>query len=49
MEDETTEVLGVRVPHITIPVRPGRDIARLVEVAAFQNKLKRSGIIPLKS
>ena len=46
MEDETTEVLGVRVPHITIPVRPGRDIARLVEVAAFQNKLKRSGHNP---
>ena len=43
MEEETTEVLGVRIPHITIPVRPGRDIARLVEVAAFQTKLKRSG------
>jgi HPr kinase/phosphorylase len=43
MEEETTEVLGVNIPHITIPVRPGRDIARLVEVAAFQTKLKRSG------
>ena len=39
----------VCVPHITIPVRPGRDIARLVEVAAFQNKLKRSGHNPLKN
>ena len=43
IEEETSEVLGVSVPHITIPVRPGRDIARLVEVAAFQSKLKRSG------
>ena len=43
MEEETTEVLSVNIPHITIPVRPGRDIARLVEVAAFQTKLKRSG------
>jgi len=36
-------VLGIPVPHVTIPVRPGRDMARLIEVAAFQNKLKRSG------
>jgi len=43
IEEETTDVLGMNVPHITIPVRPGRDIARLVEVAAFQSKLKRAG------
>jgi len=43
MEDKTTEVLGTPIPHITIPVRPGRDIARLVEVAAFQGKLKSTG------
>ena len=43
MEEKTTEVLGVRIPDITIPVRPGRDIARLVEVAAFQGKLKSTG------
>ena len=43
MEDKTTEVLGTQIPHITIPVRPGRDIARLVEVAAFQGKLKSTG------
>jgi len=30
-------------PHIVIPVRPGRDLARLVEVAAFQAKLKVAG------
>jgi HPr kinase/phosphorylase len=33
----------VDVPHITLPVRPGRDIARLIEVAAFQVKLRKSG------
>ena len=43
MEQEYVKILGVEVPHITIPVRPGRDIARLVEVAAFQTKLKMSG------
>ena len=43
IDEQTVELLGVPVPHITIPVRPGRDMARLIEVAAFQNKLKRSG------
>jgi HPr kinase/phosphorylase len=43
MEDQYVEILGVKVPHIIIPVRPGRDLARLVEVAAFQTKLKISG------
>lgn len=48
MEDEFVAVLGVDIPHITIPVRPGRDLARLIEVAAFQTKLKSSGYNPAK-
>jgi HPr kinase/phosphorylase len=43
MEQEFEKVLGVDIPHITIPVRPGRDLARLIEVAAYQTKLKMSG------
>ena len=43
MEQEFINVLGVDIPHITIPVRPGRDLARLIEVAAYQTKLKLSG------
>jgi HPr kinase/phosphorylase len=43
MEQEYVKILGLDVPHITIPVRPGRDLARLIEVAAFQTKLKMSG------
>jgi HPr kinase/phosphorylase len=43
MEQEFVKVLGVDIPHITIPVRPGRDLARLIEVAAYQTKLKISG------
>jgi HPr kinase/phosphorylase len=48
MEQEYVKILGVDVPHITIPVRPGRDLARLIEVAAFQTKLKSSGYNPAK-
>jgi len=43
LEQEFVKILGVDIPHITIPVRPGRDLARLVEVAAYQTKLKMSG------
>jgi HPr kinase/phosphorylase len=43
MEQEFIKVLGVDIAHITIPVRPGRDLARLIEVAAYQTKLKISG------
>ena len=43
LEDQFTPILGISVPHIIIPVRSGRDLARLVEVAAFQTKLKMSG------
>jgi HPr kinase/phosphorylase len=42
------KILGVDVPHMTIPVRPGRDLARLIEVAAFHMKLKSSGQNPAK-
>lgn len=48
IEQEYLKILGVDIPHITIPVRPGRDLARLIEVAAFQTKLKMSGYNPAK-
>ena len=48
MEQEYVQILGVDIPHITIPVRPGRDLARLIEVAAFQTKLKSAGYNPAK-
>jgi HPr kinase/phosphorylase len=43
MEQEFVKILDADIPHIIIPVRPGRDLARLVEVAAYQTKLKMSG------
>ena len=36
-------ILGIEVPHVIIPVRSGRDIGRLVEVAALDQKLKSQG------
>ncbi|MBK9138482.1 MAG: HPr(Ser) kinase/phosphatase [Verrucomicrobia bacterium] len=46
-EEKFIELLGVRVPHMVLPVHPGRDIARLVEVAAFHVKLRIQGINPV--
>jgi HPr kinase/phosphorylase len=43
LDREFYEILGLQVPHVTIPVKPGRDIARLIEVAAMDQKLKALG------
>jgi len=37
------DILGIRVPHVTLPVRMGRDLSRLIEVAALDQKLKSMG------
>ena len=41
--DERTEILGISVPSLTIPVRPGRNLAIIVEVAAMNNRQKKMG------
>ena len=44
LENEYTEILGVKVPLITIPVKRGRNLAVILEVAAMNNRQKRMGI-----
>lgn len=43
MDEETINILGLEVPSITIPVRPGRNLAIILEVAAMNNRQKRMG------
>jgi HPr kinase/phosphorylase len=43
LDREFYEILSIQIPHITIPVGPGRDIARMIEVAAMDQKLKGLG------
>ena len=43
IEDHFTEILGIQVPIITIPVRPGRNLASIVEVAAMNNRHRKVG------
>ena len=43
LTDETTEILGIKVPSITIPVGPGRNLAIIVEAAAINYRVKKMG------
>jgi HPr kinase/phosphorylase len=49
LEENYYNILGVRVPHMEFYVRPGRDIARLIEVAALVQALKMMGHDPAKN
>ena len=43
LESHFTEILGVKVPAATIPVKPGRNLASIVEVAAMNNRNRKMG------
>lgn len=43
LDEDTTEILGIKVPSIVIPVRPGRNLSVVVEVAAMNTRQKKMG------
>ena len=43
LDEEVTEILGLEIPSVTIPVKPGRNLAVIVEVAAMNNRQKKLG------
>ncbi|MBO4366261.1 MAG: HPr(Ser) kinase/phosphatase [Clostridia bacterium] len=43
LETQYTELLGLQIPSITIPVRPGRNLAVIIEIAAMNNRQKKMG------
>ena len=43
MDEEYIDILGIKVPCITVPVRPGRNLAIILEIAAMNNRQKRMG------
>ncbi len=43
LDTEFTEIMGIRVPSITVPVKPGRNLAIIIEVAAMNNRQKKMG------
>ena len=46
IEEDTIRILDKPVPHLTMPVRSGRDMALLVETAALNHRLKSMGFNP---
>ncbi len=43
IDEQKTELLGIEVPSIVIPVRPGRNLAIIIEIAAMNFRQKRMG------
>ncbi|MHC1695050.1 MAG: HPr(Ser) kinase/phosphatase [Eubacteriales bacterium] len=43
LDTEYTDILGINVPSITIPVKPGRNLAVIIEIAAMNNRQKKMG------
>ncbi len=43
LDKETMDILGNEVPSITIPVKPGRNLAIILEIAAMNNRQKKMG------
>lgn len=43
LDDQYTTILDVKVPTVTVPVKPGRNLAIIIEVAAMNNRQKKMG------
>ena len=43
LENQTHEILDLKIPALTIPVKPGRNLAVIIEVAAMNNRQKKLG------
>ncbi len=46
LDEQTMEILGVQVPMHTIPITPGRNLAVILEVAAMNNRQRKTGYNP---
>lgn len=43
MDEEFVNILGIDIPSITVPVRPGRNLAIIIEIAAMNHRQKKMG------
>lgn len=43
LDTEYADILGLKIPSITIPVKPGRNLAVVIEIAAMNNRQKKMG------
>ena len=43
LDTEYEDIMGVKVPCLTIPVRPGRNLGIIIELATMNNRMKKMG------
>ncbi len=43
LDQDTTDIMGIKIPTTLIPVRPGRNLAVIIEIAAMNNRQKKMG------
>jgi len=43
LEEETIDIMGIELPALTVPVKPGRNLAVIIEIAAMNNRQKKMG------
>lgn len=43
LDSEFTDIMGINIPTTTIPVKPGRNLAIILEIAAMNNRQKKMG------
>lgn len=43
IEEDFTEIMGIKIPSLTVPIKPGRNSAVILEIAAMNNRQKRMG------
>ena len=43
IDEDYTDIMGIRLPILTVPVKPGRNLAVILEIAAMNNRQKRMG------
>ena len=42
-DEKTIEILGISLPYLTVPIKPGRNVAVILEIAAMNNRQKKMG------
>ena len=43
LDEEFADILGIKIPSLTVPVKPGRNLAIILEIAAMNNRQKKMG------
>ena len=43
LDTQYTEIMGIKIPSLVVPVKPGRNLAVIIEIAAMNHRQKKMG------